>query len=57
MIKQLEKFEIEEVMDIWLKTNITAHSFIPKEYWIKNYNIVKEEYFLFPKLLFTKKTI
>lgn len=44
MIKQLENFEIEEVMDIWLKTNITAHSFIPKQYWIKNYNVVKEDY-------------
>ncbi|KZL91500.1 N-acetyltransferase [Clostridium magnum] len=44
MIKRLESFEIEEVMDIWLETNISAHSFIPKNYWIKNYNIVKEQY-------------
>lgn len=44
MIKQLEKFEIEEIMNVWLKTNISAHSFIQKQYWIKNYNIVKEEY-------------
>ncbi|WP_053956709.1 N-acetyltransferase [Inediibacterium massiliense] len=44
MIKPLEKSEIEEIMDIWLKTNITAHSFIPEKYWIKNYNLVKDEY-------------
>ncbi|GIM30285.1 acetyltransferase [Clostridium polyendosporum] len=44
MIKQLETFEIEEVMDIWLKTNITAHSFITEKYWIDNYNVVKEMY-------------
>ncbi|MBZ9637583.1 N-acetyltransferase [Clostridium sp. FP1] len=44
MIKQLENFEMEEVMDIWLKTNITAHSFIPEKYWIDNYTIVKNEY-------------
>jgi putative acetyltransferase len=44
MIKQLENFEMEEVMDIWLKTNITAHSFIPEKYWIDNYNVVKDEY-------------
>lgn len=44
MIKQLENTEIEEVMNIWLKTNITAHSFIPEKYWIENYNVVKEEY-------------
>lgn len=55
MIKQLEKFEIEEVMDIWLKTNITAHSFIAKEYWIKNYNIVKEEYFPISKTFIYKE--
>ncbi|SKC77177.1 N-acetyltransferase [Maledivibacter halophilus] len=44
MIKEFEKFEIEEIMDIWLKTNIIAHSFIPEKYWIKNYNLVKGEY-------------
>ena len=44
MIKRLESCEIDAIMDIWLKTNINAHYFIPKEYWIGNYNIVKEEY-------------
>lgn len=44
MIKQLEAFEIKEVMDIWLKTNISAHNFIPREYWIENYKLVEEEY-------------
>ncbi|CAM2899200.1 N-acetyltransferase [Hathewaya histolytica] len=44
MIKKLENFEIEEVMDIWLKTNITAHNFIEEDYWVKNYNLVKDEY-------------
>ncbi|WP_032121008.1 N-acetyltransferase [Clostridium amazonitimonense] len=44
MIKQLENFEMEQVMNIWLKTNITAHNFIPEEYWIKNYDAVKDEY-------------
>ncbi|WP_125154920.1 N-acetyltransferase [Clostridium rectalis] len=44
MIKQMGCFEVEEVMTIWLKTNIIAHNFIEKDYWIKNYKIVKEEY-------------
>ncbi|GAB6168342.1 N-acetyltransferase [Clostridium carnis] len=44
MIKQLEDSQIEEVMGIWLKTTISAHSFIPKEYWIENYNFVKNKY-------------
>lgn len=29
-------------MQIWLDTNIKAHSFIPKDYWTDNYAIVKE---------------
>lgn len=44
MIKELDKIEIEEVMNIWLKTNISAHNFISRNYWIKNYNIVKDKY-------------
>lgn len=44
MIKELEKIEIEEVMNIWLKTNISAHNFISRNYWVKNYNIVKDKY-------------
>lgn len=44
MIKQLEDYEITEVMDLWLKTTITAHSFIPKKHWIDRYKLVKDEY-------------
>ncbi len=44
MIKELENCEIDSTMDIWLKTNISSHYFIPEEYWIRNYNVVKEEY-------------
>lgn len=29
-------------MQIWLDTNIEAHKFIQKEYWINNYTAVKE---------------
>jgi putative acetyltransferase len=28
-------------MDIWLKTNLTAHGFVKKEYWDKNFSKVK----------------
>lgn len=34
--------KLEEVMKIWLETNIGAHDFICKEYWIKNYDLVRE---------------
>lgn len=42
MIKELNLNKLEEVMKIWLETNIDAHNFIDKEYWIKNYDLVKE---------------
>jgi len=29
------------IMKIWLETNIDAHNFIPKEYWVSNYEAVK----------------
>jgi Acetyltransferases len=44
MIKQLQALQLNEVMDIWLKTNISAHNFIPEQYWLKNYDVVKNEY-------------
>ena len=44
MIRELKAIEVEDVADIWLSTNITAHSFIPEHYWIENYEIFKEEY-------------
>lgn len=44
MIKQLEDDEIEKVMNIWLTTNINAHNFIQEEYWVRNYDLVKNEY-------------
>lgn len=44
LIKKLETSETDAVMDIWLKTNVRSHSFIPEKYWLANYNVVKEEY-------------
>lgn len=42
MIRHLQKSEISTVADIWLDTNIKAHSFIPAQYWYDNYESVKE---------------
>ncbi|KHD36215.1 acetyltransferase [Clostridium acetobutylicum] len=44
MIKELKDSQIKRIMDIWLETNITAHSFIDKDYWVKNYDVVKNQY-------------
>lgn len=41
MIRRLQDNDIEEIAKIWLETNIEAHNFIPKQYWIANYDLVK----------------
>ena len=55
MIEEFSKNEIDEVMKIWLNTNIDSHNFIPKDYWIKNYNVVKEQYIPIAKTFVYKK--
>lgn len=42
MIRTFRKSDLSAVMEIWLDTNIKAHSFISKEYWTSNYEKVKE---------------
>lgn len=42
MIRKFGKNDLSAVMQIWRDTNIQAHSFIPKEYWLDNYEPVKE---------------
>lgn len=41
MIRSLEIQDINEVMNIWLETNINAHKFIDENYWKNNYEEVK----------------
>jgi ribosomal protein S18 acetylase RimI-like enzyme len=42
MIRKFNVEELENVMSIWLNTNIEAHDFIKKSYWQENFDIVKE---------------
>lgn len=42
MIRELQKADIDKVADIWLNTNVTAHSFISSQYWQNNFELVKE---------------
>lgn len=42
MIRKLRENDLAAVMKIWLDSNIKAHYFISKEYWISNYPAVKE---------------
>ena len=42
MIREFQRDDINKVADIWLDTNIKAHSFIPAQYWKGNFKLVKE---------------
>lgn len=42
MIRTFQMEDIDNIMKIWLETNIEAHDFIPPSYWVNNYNMVKE---------------
>lgn len=41
MIRELQKADIDKVADIWLDTNMKAHSFIPAQYWKDNFELVR----------------
>lgn len=41
MIRIFRDSDLSAVLKIWLETNIKAHSFISKDYWTSNYEIVK----------------
>lgn len=42
MIRKFEINDLDKIMELWLDTNLQAHSFIPKTYWINHYNTVKQ---------------
>lgn len=44
MIRSIENKDINKIMDIWLRSTIKAHDFIPKEYGDNSYNTVKDVY-------------
>ncbi|MDH6354567.1 putative acetyltransferase [Dysgonomonas sp. PH5-45] len=44
MIREINPSDVEAVMDIWLRTNVSAHFFIPESYWVNNFEEVKNEY-------------
>ena len=39
MIRKMQNIDIDRVADIWLKTNLKAHYFIPEQYWTSNYEL------------------
>ena len=43
MIEELNKKDIHQIMDIWLKENKRTHTYIPEEYWDNHFEDVKKE--------------
>lgn len=41
-IRRMRSEDLDEVMQIWLKSNQQAHSFIPAEYWEEKSGMVRE---------------
>lgn len=42
MIRKFKDTDINKVAEIWLNTNIKAHSFISARYWKDNFEVVKK---------------
>lgn len=46
MIRKFKESDTKKVMTIWTKGNFYAHDFIDKDYWLLNFNRVKDEYLM-----------
>ena len=44
MIRNLRNDDIDIVMELWKESTMEAQSFIPDEYWLENYDNVKNNY-------------
>ena len=44
MIRNLKNDDIDIVMELWKESTMEAQSFIPDEYWLENYDNVKNNY-------------
>ncbi|WP_035292926.1 N-acetyltransferase [Clostridium sp. KNHs214] len=44
MIRNFKSTDIDNIMNIWLKSTIKAHDFINKEHWENSYDTVKTVY-------------
>ena len=42
MIRKFKEDDLNTVIQIWFDTNIKAHHFISRQYWIDNYEMVKD---------------
>ncbi len=42
MIREMRESDFDQVMDVWLRSNIFAHDFVSEDYWIDNQDNVRE---------------
>ena len=43
-IKLMDKSQVYEVMDLWLRATTSANSFVEPDFWQKHYDFVREKY-------------
>lgn len=43
MIRTFESKDTERVMQIWLEVNMETHDFVPRDYWLSQYQSVQEQ--------------
>lgn len=43
MIRKFKAQDAKVVMQIWLKGNVEAHDFVPREYWASQYHLVRQQ--------------
>lgn len=44
MIREFEQKDTDQIMAIWLNSNLLAHHFINQKYWYSHYDIVRDQY-------------
>ena len=57
MIRKMKLSELDQVADIWLNSNLEAHDFIDKEYWLNNLSMVKQQFRMAEIYIFEDKQI
>lgn len=43
-IRKMEKQDIAELAELWFNTSVTAHDFIPEQYWKEGKLLMEEQY-------------
>lgn len=57
MIKPFDRSKLDEVMTIWLDTNIDAHPFVPASFWKDNFEAVKGALFDADILIYEEEVV